>query len=119
MTDEPTATETMKAAAAAVTGPHTPEAVKVVEQVDRLTLAVRNGSGPVVTGLVVFCIWILTWGPWPLNTAQARIGWIGIAAIILCATLALVILTLNRARPGRIEVKAGPVSVVAEGSGED
>lgn len=116
MTD---AKEAIEAAAAAVTGRGSPEAVKATVQDDPKIVWVRALSGPALCAMIAGCIVILTWGQrlglWTSVTERARADYVGIVALVLTMLLGLVFWTIMPGRPSKLEIKAGPASVTVDG----
>jgi hypothetical protein len=112
---------TLAAASAAITGEGTPEAVRVLQREDRLSILGRNLAGPVLSVMLAGVIWTLSWGVrrglWTTQTEALRaqmVGWIG---MILALLLGLLVWRIAGGRPGRIEVKAGPAEVILDSNG--
>lgn len=115
---------TKVAQAAAVTGPDTPEAVKVSLRDDRMTVWMRNLAGPAICGMIAGVISLLAFGGrkegfrplWTSASELVRAHYVGGIGIALALMLGLLIWRLVGGRPSRIEVKAGPGSVLIEGA---
>lgn len=125
MTDNAPLSDAVATAAAAITGPGTPDAVHAVAREDALTLWMRNLAGPALCGIIVLIVVILSnlqtlvgvealWGAISEVTRVHYVGGIGVALAIM---VGLLIWRMVAGRPTRIEVKAGPGSFVLEGDG--
>lgn len=126
MSDTKSAIEAAKAAAEVINGPGTPEAVEVVQRVDRLGVWMKGLSGPAVCAMLIgFALlaadWIPIWGKlgiWTVVTEEVRAQGVVIALVILAACVGIVLWTLHAGRPSRTEIKAGPVGVTIEQNDE-
>jgi len=112
--------DTIGAVSAAISGPGTPDSLKIVQREDRLSLWIRNLAGPAIStllvGAVVVLTWGLKWGLWTAATERERAGAVGIVAISLALMLGVTLWTVVAGRPARLEVKAGPGSLVIDNS---
>lgn len=79
---------------------------------------VRELSGVLVAAILIGVIATLTWGYliglWTDKSETERARYVGLIGIGLTITLGVVFWTQNGGRPGRIEVRSGPASVVIE-----
>lgn len=109
--------------AAAVSGPDTPDQVKMVQRDDRLAVWMRSLSGPAITLLLIANVVLLTWGikvgVWTSASEIVRAQVVGVVAIVLAASLGLVVWVTHVGRPSRMEIGAGPASLkIEQGSDE-
>ncbi len=110
-------TETVAAAAAAVTGPDTPEAVHVSNKEDRLTLWVRNLAGPAICGMVMFVIVVLAFGAlkwfnlWTAATEGIRAHYVGGIGVALSLMVGVLVWRLDGSKLSRLDIKMGPGSL--------
>lgn len=117
MSDDP-----IKAAADAVTGPGTPEAVRVVQRHDSLSVWMKGLSGPAVCVLLIaFALLTANWVPglghldvWSPVTEPIRAQGVVIALVILAACVGVVLWVAHVGRPSRTEITAGPASLKIE-----
>lgn len=122
MTDPKAAAEAAKVAANVISGPGTPEAVTVVQRVDRLGVWMKGLSGPAVCVLLIaFALLAADWIPilgkqaiWTDATEEVRAQGVVIALVILASCVGIVLWTVHAGRPTRTEIKAGPVGVTIE-----
>lgn len=114
--------EAVEAAAAAVTGPGTPEAVKAVAVDPPALLWVRILAGPALCALIAGTIVVLAWGQrlglWTEASERARADYVGITGLLLTMSLGLVFWMIAPGRPTKLEIKAGPASVTLDGGKE-
>lgn len=111
-----------RVAAEAVSGPGSPESVKVVQRVDRLGVWMKGLSGPAVCALLIaFALLVADWVPflgrlgiWTALTEEMRAQGVVVALIILAGCVGLVVWVTHAGRPSRTEIKAGPVGVTIE-----
>lgn len=116
------ALEAVKSAAEAVTGPGTPESVKVVQRDDALKVWIRGLSGPAVSLLLIFFSLLASdWIPflgkqaiWTAATEDVRAKGVTVALIILAACVGLVLWVAHAGKPSRTEIKAGPLGMTIE-----
>lgn len=105
--------EALAAAASAVTGSGTPEAVRVVQCDDRFTVRMRNLAGPAISLMVAGIVALLTWGTrfdlWTAASEETRATFVGSIGVTLALVLGVVIWTLVAGRPSSLEINAGPV----------
>lgn len=126
MTDPKAAAEAAKVAANVISGPGTPEAVTVVQRVDRLSVWMKALSGPAVCALLIaFALLVSDWIPvlgkqgiWTEGTEDIRAQSVAWALIILAACVAVVLWVTHAGKPTRTEIKAGPVGVTIEQDSE-
>ena len=112
--------ETIAAAAKAVTGDDTPEAVKATVQDDQKIIWMRILAGPAMCGIIIGCIVLLAWGPkigvdFTRLTETARVNYIGTLACVCATMLGFVFWMLMPGRPTKLEIKAGPAGITLEG----
>lgn len=114
------AADAAAAVADAVTGPGTPDQVKVVHRDDRLTLFMRALSGPAVSVMLIAAVVLLSfgksWGVWTTLTEIVRAQTVGIVAIILAACVGVVLWVAHVGKPRTVEVSAGPANFKIEGN---
>lgn len=111
--------QTVAAAADAVTGPNTPDAVKVTRNEDWLTILSRALSGPAISAMLIFVIVILSFGtklPWvgPIwggVSEVVRANYVGGIGIALTVMLGILIWRSDGTKLGRLEVKIGSGSL--------
>lgn len=116
------ALDAVKSAAEAVTGPGTPESVKVVQRDDSLKVWIRGLSGPAVSVLLImFALLAADWIPglgkqsiWTSATEDVRAKGVTVALIILAACVGLVLWVAHAGKPSRTEIKAGPLGMTIE-----
>ena len=100
------------AAAAAVTGPDTPDHVQATTKPSALLTFAMAAAGPVITALLAYVVWILgDRHHWPATVAPALVDalkWIGMS---LCGCLGVVTIRLASGQFKRADVKAGPASL--------
>jgi len=123
MTTEPNAAETLKSAAAAVTGAGTPESAAVVTAPNGWAVRMLAMAGPALSvmvawviailggGLVIFGMTIVRGVSWPEAVAERRVEALAAIGLALCAILAVVVFRLASGGLKRIEAKAGPASM--------
>lgn len=117
----------IKAAAEAITGPGTPEAVKVVHRDDRLSVWMKGLSGPAVCVLlIVFALLTANWVPflgnlniWSPVTEPIRAHGVVIALVILAGCVGVVLWVAHVGRPSRTEISAGPLGSLKIEQGDD
>jgi hypothetical protein len=109
-------------AAKAVTGAGTPETASVVSKPPESTVRMLVWAGPAVSVLLVAVIAAIA-GPawlglrsWPDSVAEARVNALAGLGIGLCIILAMVVFRLGSGGLKRVEARAGPGSIVVEGS---
>jgi hypothetical protein len=111
-----TVDQTAAAVASAVTGPSSPDNVKVnrptKESVWMLLLAM--GLASMVS---VILIYALTWVRWPDEVAHSRIMWLGIMACMSQLAIPITIIALASSRLGKVEATAGTNSITIDGTG--
>lgn len=109
-------------AAKAVTGEGTPEAATVTSKPPESTVWMLVWAGPAVSLLLVFIIAAIAgpaWlglQPWPTTVAEARVNALAGLGVGLCVILAMVVFRLGSGGLKRVEAKAGPGSIVVEGT---
>lgn len=126
MTDPKAAADAAKVAADVINGPGTPEAVKVVQRVDRLSVWMKGFSGPAVCAMLITLTFVVAdWIPvlgkqsiWTDTSEEIRAQGVVWALIILAACVGIVLWTLHAGKPTRTEIKAGPVGVTIEQDSE-
>ena len=129
MTDPiaPEAAAILKAAAAATTGPGTPDAATVTSKPPELALRMLAMAGPALTacvmwiaiaiagaGLRVFWIPVVPAISWPAHVADVRLQGLVAIATILASILGIVTFRLASGSLRRAEVKVGPANIVVE-----
>ena len=112
-------TDTLASAAAAITGLGTPEAIKAVSRDSFLTNVMRNLAGPAISVMVSAVVAILSWGIkfgfWTSASEDTRATYVGMIGIALSIMLGFSLWVLLAGRPSRMEIKAGPGSVIIDG----
>ena len=111
-------TDTLASAAAAITGLGTPEAIKAVSRDSFLTNVMRNLAGPAISVMVSAVVAILSWGIkfgfWTSASEDTRATYVGMIGIALSIMLGVALWVQLVGRPSRMEVKAGPGSVIID-----
>lgn len=121
MTEHTTKTlEAVAAVASAMSAPGTPDTLKVTQRDDRLSVWIRNLSGPAVSVLLVGVIAVLTWGKrlglWTAASEPERATSVGAIGVALTLILGIALWVTLVGRPSRMEITAGPASLKLEGS---
>lgn len=113
MTDQ--ASATIAAAAAAITGEGTPEAVKFTQRDDRMSIWARNLAGPAICAMIIAIVVLLAWGPqmhiWTAVTEAIRAHYVGSIGVALALMLGVLVWRLDGSKLGHLEVKMGPGSL--------
>lgn len=129
MTD--TATDAVKAVAAATTGKDTPEAAAYVAKPNDWAVRMLALAGPALSTMIAWVIvilggtgiglfgWVTILPPtsWPAAVADDRVQGLVTIGVALCLILAVVVFRLASGGLKRIEAKAGPASLTAESDG--
>lgn len=113
------AVEAARTVADAVTGPGTPDSVKVIHRDDRLATIIKAASGPAVSAMLIACVLLTAnWVPWlgklevwSPATEEVRAKGITLVTIILACCVGVVLWVSHVGRPSRTEISAGPVGV--------
>lgn len=116
------ATDAARSVAEAITGPGTPDAVTVVQRVDRLSVWMKALSGPAVCALLIaFALLTANWVPflghlnvWTAVTEPIRAQGVVAALVILAACVGVVLWVAHVGKPSRTEISAGPASIKIE-----
>jgi hypothetical protein len=116
------ATDAARSVAEAITGPGTPDSVKVVQRVDSLSVWMKALSGPAVCGLLIaFALLTANWVPffgalgvWTPITEPIRAQGVVIALVVLAGCVGVVLWVAHVGRPSRTEISAGPASIKIE-----
>lgn len=112
-------TDTMKTASKAVSGSETPEALTATSREHWLTVWMRTLAGPAISAMVIAIVANLSWGGviglWTSASEETRATYVGMIGIALSVMLGVALWVLLVGRPARLEVRAGPGSVVING----
>ena len=122
MTDQQT-TDTLKAVAAATTGPGTPEAAAVVARPTEWAVRMLALAGPALSLMVAWIITLIGGSPawrwfglpsWPAAVAERRVEALAGLGLALCAILGVVVFRLASGGLKRVEARAGPAGLTVE-----
>lgn len=116
MADEKELASTVAAAAAAVSGPNTPDSVHVSNNEDRMTLWTRNLAGPAICGMIAGVIAILSFGSlrnylWTNASEVVRVHYVGAIGIALALMIGVLVWRLDGSKLRRLDIKMGPGSL--------
>lgn len=98
------------AVSAAVTGPGTPDQVKVAKPAAGAVRTLFWALAVVCVG-AAFVLCILTYHHWPEATASERIRYVGLIGLVLAINIPLIVFALSAGRIGRVEASAGAASL--------
>jgi uncharacterized membrane protein len=102
------------AVAASVTGPNSPDSVKVSRPTTSAIWTLFAALA-IVCAFAAAVIAILTWHVWPAGTAPQRIQFLGWMGIIAVGCIPVIVFALASPWVGKIEASAGPGHITLEG----